>query len=105
MPCAATNYSGTIAERELKAASGVSGGALAREEPGVSRYRSKLADAHSSLGDIYTFAQHGRPPRHEEAEAEIRHALDAAERLAREQPEVDVHQASLGDYPSNIADA
>jgi eukaryotic-like serine/threonine-protein kinase len=69
---------------------------LAREHPEVGRYRSKLADAHSSLGEMYRDSErYGSQPRLEEAEAEFRHALDAAERLAREHPEVSAYQASL----------
>ena len=82
-------------ERELKESAAL-WEALAREAPGVGRYRSKLADAHSSLGRMYTSGErYGSQPRHEEAEAEFRRALDAAERLAREQPEVGDYQASL----------
>jgi tetratricopeptide (TPR) repeat protein len=83
------------AEGEIKTAAAL-WETLARKEPEVGRYRSKLADAHSSLGYMYTHSErYGGQPRNDEAETEIRQALDAVEPLAREHPEVSAYQASL----------
>ena len=50
----------------------------------------------AALGDMYSDSERfGSQPRLEEAEAEFRQALDTAERLAHEHPEVSAYQASL----------
>jgi tetratricopeptide (TPR) repeat protein len=64
--------------------------ALAREQPELAEYRSKLADAHGRLGDQYQFQ--GRV---DEAKAAFHQALDLADRLAREHPEVSAYQEPL----------
>ena len=82
-------------EWELKAAARI-WEALSREQPEVGRFRSKLADAHSSLGYLYSFGErYGHQPRLDEAEAELWQAQNAAERLAREHPEVSAYEALL----------
>ena len=77
-------------EREHKAAAALWDG-LARDHPNIATYRSKRADVHLSLARLYLRLggkQH-------EAEAELRQALEVADRLTREAPDEIVYQESL----------
>ncbi len=79
----------TESEREIQAAAALWDG-LAREQPAIAKYRSKLADAYGRLGDQYRIQ--GRV---KEADAAFRQALGLADRLARQHAEVTAYQESL----------
>jgi tetratricopeptide (TPR) repeat protein len=89
-------------ERELKEAAAL-WGALLREKPEIAEYESKLAIAHGRLGWLYRHG-HYHESRDEEAEAAVRLALNAAERLARENTHVIAYQDSLADILNTYAE-
>ena len=81
------------AESELKEAASL-WGSLAKDRSDSAKYLSKLAITHSRLGKMYVLMHRWR---FEEAADELRLALNSAQRLARENPDVPGYQDSLAD--------
>jgi tetratricopeptide (TPR) repeat protein len=86
-------------ERQLKEAASI-WDALTGEKPEVDEFLSKRANAHGELAWLYFRQMRNRI---EEAEAEFRVALDAAEQVAQQTPAVSTYQVSLASILSEYS--